>query len=774
MAEIDRFDRRSIVFVADYLPRRCGIATFTYDLLHAVASVAGEAYRCNVVAVSDIPEGYRYGDEVRFEIRESMRSEYLLASEFVNISDAAVVCLQHEYGIFGGPHGSHVLALLRRLRRPLVTTFHTVLKDPEEGQKRVLTEICRLSAKVVVLAERAREFLVDVYDVEPSKIVMIPHGIPDVPFIDPAFYKDKFGVEGKVVMLTFGLLGPGKGIEYAIRAMPQVVQRHPHTVYLVLGATHPHVRRRSGEEYRNSLQHLARELGVAEQVVFQNRFVELAELCEFLGAADIYVTPYLSERQVVSGTLAYALGTGNAVVSTPYWYAQEMLADGRGRLVPFRDADAIAEQVLELLDHDVERDAIRKRAYQFSRDMVWQQVGRAYLEVFREVQVDGAHPAMVAAPSTVEPPTQAELPEIELRHLHTLTDDVGVFQHAVYATPDRAHGYTTDDNARALIVAAMYAHQMTDQAIMPLLQRYLSFMTHALDSDSGRFRNFMNYDRRWGDMVGSEDCHGRALWGLGMCVGLCKVEPIVGLATRLFERALAPVETFVSPRAWAFAIVGIQAYLQRFSGDHDARRFRALLAERLYRQFAEHATEDWPWLEDVVTYANGKLPHALLMAGKWMFRSEMIEMGEKALAWLLKIQTGQRGQLSLIGNEGWFHRGSAKARFDQQPIEAHALIDACIEAYNVTRQEYWLKQARRCFHWFLGDNDLRMPLYDFTTGGCRDGLHADRANANQGAESTLAWLMSLLLMHEIQTRQTLDHADADKEEEAAEAPDLAP
>ncbi|MHC4716875.1 MAG: glycosyltransferase family 4 protein, partial [Planctomycetota bacterium] len=573
MTRNDQFGKKGIIFTADYLPRQCGIATFTYDLREAVAEAARDGYRCGVVAISDVPEGYRYPGDVRFEVRESFLADYRMAAEFVNVSDAAVVSLQHEYGIFGGRCGSHVLAMLQRLRRPVVTTLHTVLKEPDDGQLRVLKEICRLSSRVVVMADRAREFLTGVYDVDADKIVLIPHGIPDVPFIDPAFYKDKFGVEGRPVVLTFGLLGPGKGIEYVIQALPEVVKKFPDVVYMVLGATHPHVRRTSGEAYRNGLHQLARELGVERNVVFQNRFVELSELCEFLGAADAYVTPYLGETQIVSGTLAYALGTGNAIISTPYWYAQELLADGRGRLVPFRDADAIAEQLLDLLGNDLERDAIRKRAYQHSRDMIWEVVGQRYMEVFEEVQQKPVHPVMMLA-GEAEPDhvTSAELPEIDLRHLFACTDDTGILQHCLYATPDRRHGYTTDDNARALIVASMYWHQTRDETILPLLQTYLSFLSHALDHDSGRFRNFMNYDRQWAEMVGSEDSHCRALWGLGTCVGLCNHGAVTGLATRLFERALPAVMDFVSPRSWAFATVGIHAYLQWFSGDSDARR----------------------------------------------------------------------------------------------------------------------------------------------------------------------------------------------------------
>jgi len=765
MAHNDDFGKKGIIFTADYPPRQCGIATFTFDLRAAVASVAEEQYRCGVVAISDVPEGYRYPGDVRFEIRESMLADYRMAAEFVNISDAAVVSLQHEYGIFGGRYGSHVLAMLQGLRRPVVTTLHTVLKDPQDGQRRVLKEVCRLSSRVVVMAERAREFLTGIYDVDPGKIVLIPHGIPDVPFIDPAFYKDKFGVEGRPVVLTFGLLGPGKGIEFVIRALPAVVKEFPDVVYMVVGATHPHVRRTGGEAYRNGLHQLARELGVERNVVFQNRFVELGELCEFLGAADAYVTPYLAEAQIVSGTLAYALGTGNAIVSTPYWYAQELLADGRGRLVPFKDPDAIAEQLLNLLGNDLERDAIRKRAYQHSRDMIWKVVGQNYLDVFEDVQDKPVHPVMILADEAEKRrAVPVELPEIDLRHLFACTDDTGILQHCLYGTPDRRHGYTTDDNARALIVASMYWHQTRDETILPLVHTYLAFLSHALDHESGRFRNSMTYDRQWAEMSGSEDCHSRALWGLGTCVGLCSHGAVVGLATRLFERALPAVMDFVSPRAWAFATVGIHAYLQWFSGDSEARRFREELARRIHRHFTNNMSDDWPWCEDVVTYSNAKLPHALLMSGKWMFESEMIATGERALRWLLDVQRSPDGHLSIIGNEGWLPRDGRRARFDQQPIEAHALIDACVEAYNVTQNSHWLEEARRCFNWFLGDNDLKTTMYDFTTAGCRDGLHSDRASQNQGAESTLAWLMSLLLMHEVQTRQTLGEPEADTPE----------
>jgi len=759
-----RFKESPIAFVSDYVPRRCGIATFTHDLCEAVASQAGAGQEVSVLAMNDVPEGYPYPDRVRFEVRQSVQADYRMAAEFLNISQVSVVCLQHEYGIFGGTCGSHILALLRRLRRPLVTTLHTVLKSPNPQQHVVLREIGRLSDRLVVMTDLAHTMLHDVYDVPTEKIVTIPHGIPDMPFIDPSFYKDHFGVEGRKVMLTFGLLSPNKGIEFAIEALAKVVRQRPDVVYIVLGATHPHVRRDSGEEYRNGLIRRVNELGLRDHVIFHDRFVDLEELCEFIGAADLYITPYLNEAQITSGTLAYALGAGKATVSTPYWYATEMLAEDRGRLVPFQDPDAIADQVLDLLDNAPERHAMRKRAYTYCRKMVWKRVGQDYLDLFAvatEAWVERQR--TVVTPAAPQRPAKGdELPEIDLRHLRIMTDDTGVFQHAVYATPNRDHGYCTDDNARALMVTAMHWDQTHDEATLPLIQRYLAFLAHAMDAKTGRFRNFMDYNRAWGEMHGSEDSHARALWALGIGVAFCPYESMIALASRLFHEGLACVESFSSPRAWAFTISGIQAYLRRFGGDSEVRRRRAQLSERLLTHFTSTMTEDWPWCEDVVTYANAKLPHALLMSGKWMNRPDMIEVGKKALRWLLEVQTGEGGILSIIGTDGWFPRSGRRAQFDQQPIEAHALIDACIEAYHVTREDDWIGQAQRAFNWFLGDNDLRKPLYDFTTGGCRDGLHADRVNENQGAESTLAWLMSLLLMHDLQMEQTLNERPADK------------
>lgn len=738
---------QNIVVVGNYPPRQCGIATFTADLVESISAELRDA-SCWAVVINDALEGYQYPSKVCFEIAQKDLSDYRLAADFLNINQVDVVSVQHEFGIFGGQYGRHLLELMRNLRMPLVTTLHTVLAVPDQGQKATIQEIARLSDRVVVMSQRAVELLQEVYGVPASKIVMIHHGIPDVPFVDPNFYKDQFGLEGKQVILTFGLLSPGKGIEYMIDALPRIVAHHPEVIYVVLGATHPHIRRLEGESYRLSLHRRAREKGVENHLVFHNRFVSLQELCEFLGATDIYVTPYLNQEQIVSGTLAYALGCGKATISTPYWYAREMLSDGRGRLVAFQDPDALADQVLDLLQNEPERHAMRKKAYTFCRDMVWKEVARRYLEVFSEAREERQrYPRVVFHARTLES-TPLELPEIKLDHLKLLTDDVGILQHAKYIVPDRFHGYCTDDNARALIAVVMAQNLMAESAsLIPLACRYLGFLNYAFNEGKGRFRNFMAYDRRWLEEEGTEDSHARALWGLGMAVGLSPLENLTSMALHLLQKALPTVTGFTSPRAWAFALVGIHAYLIRFSGHTEVRRILALLAERLMDLYRTNATPDWPWIEDVVTYANGKIPQALLMSGQWLQRGDMVEAGLRSLEWLLHIQTDPKGHFVPIGNRGWYSRGGPRARFDQQPIEAQNMIQACMEAYNVTGEERWVHEARKCFEWFLGRNDLSARLCDYRTGGCCDGLTADGANLNQGAESTLAWLLSLMSMH---------------------------
>jgi glycosyltransferase involved in cell wall biosynthesis len=699
-----------------------------------------------VVAVNDRPEGYRYPDRVRFEIRDVHVAEYRLAAEFLNHSQVDVACLQHEYGIFGGAYGSHLLELLRGLRMPIVSTLHTVLREPGPEQRSILREIARLSDRLVVMARRAITFLTEIYDVPAEKIVYIPHGIPDVPFMDADYYKDQFGVEGRKVLLTFGLLSPGKGIEYVIRALPEIVRSHPEVVYIILGATHPHVRREQGESYRQQLQTLARELGVEDNVIFHNRFVELDELCEYLGTADIYVTPYLGESQIVSGTLAYALGAGKAVVSTPYWYAEEMLADGRGRIVPFRDPAAIAAQVVDLLDNPVEMTAVRKRAYGFCRSMIWPEVGRAYLKIFDASKKGRLRRPRVLYRRTAESFGES-LPELNLDHLFAMCDDTGMLQHAHFAIPDRAHGYCTDDNARALIVALGARTLAADPRLDRVVVATTSFLHHAFNPDAERFRNFMTYDRRWLEEIGSEDSHGRGVWALGVLVRESRRDWEQWLAMSLFRKAMRPLTAFNFPRTQAFALLGLHAYLQRFNGDREAATLLDTLANALHMRFLANATEEWPWVESEVTYDNARIPQALLLAGQWLKRRDMVDTALRALGWLIETQTSAEGHFCPIGNRGWHARNrDIPARFDQQPLEPGSSTEACLSAFDATGDEKWLRAARLCFDWFLGRNDLRAAMADLTTGGCRDGLNPEGANENQGAESTLAWLMAQIAM----------------------------
>lgn len=745
--------KRSIAFVGTYLPRKCGIGTFNADLCEAVSALGESNYNGVAIALNDIAEGYAYPQRVRFELRQNNLGDYRLTADFLNMMSPAEnlegVIIQHEYGIYGGDCGNHLLTMMREIRKPIITTLHTILKEPSAIQLKVLREVIRLSDRVVVMSHKAVVMLQQIYGTPPEKIALIPHGIPDVPFVDPNFFKDLFGVEGKKVILSFGLLSRNKGIEFMIQAMPAILQKHPDTVYIILGVTHPHVKRNEGEEYRLWLQKMAQDLKVDSQAIFQNRFVEMSELCEFLGASDIYVTPYLNAEQISSGTLSYALGAGKTTVSTPYWYAEELLADGRGVLVPFRDSRALADAIIGLFDNEVERHAMRKRAYNHCRSMTWPNVARQYLDLLNQIKEERqTRPRMNFSSKRILQSDHQQLPELDLRHFLAMSDSIGMLQHAKFSVPDRSHGYTTDDNARALIVALLANEVQNASEIEPMVSTYLSFLDFAFNYDTGRFRNFMSYQRAWLESVGSEDSHGRAIWALGTAVALCKNPTIISFAVHLFIRALPATEKFLSPRAWAFTLVGIHAYLQYFSGDTEARRIRELLAGRLFDRFKAGASDDWPWLEDCLSYDNGKLPHALLLSGRWLHNNEMIEMGLRSLDWLCRIQTAPEGHFSPVGSNGWFPRGGVKAHFDQQPIEANAILEASLEAYRITRDERWMKEAYKCLNWFLGKNDLQQSLFDHRTGGCRDGLHPDSVNQNQGAESTLAWLMSILVMYE--------------------------
>lgn len=702
-----------------------------------------------VVAVNDRPEGYDYPPEVRFEIEQKDVDTYRAAADELNQSKADVLCVQHEFGIYGGPAGNHLLALLKEVRMPVVSTLHTILHQPDAAQRHVMDELVLRSDRLVVMARKGAEILLETYGAPDSKVEVIPHGIPDVPFAAPEHFKEQFGVAGKAVLLTFGLLGPGKGIEYAIRAMPEIIKRHPETVYLILGATHPNLVAREGEKYRTSLEHLADDLGVGDHVVFFNRFVSDNDLVQFIGAADIYLTPYLNEAQITSGALAYVFGAGKPVISTPYWHARELLADQRGILVPFRDSEAIAEAASSLLGDPARIERIRHRAYDASRSTIWPAVARRYLETFERARA--AHRRVTE--SVLAKGSQAtrlgKLPPVRLRHLERMSDGTGIFQHAIYNVPNYHEGYCTDDNARGFILCNL----LEASAIPPqkenldlLATRYLAFLAAAYHESTGRFRNFMNHERRWLEEFGSEDSHGRALWAVGSGACLSHNEGHRRLSAELFERGLPAVVSFISPRAWAFTLLGAHEYLREHPEHHETRVIRDLLVEKLLARWHDAADGDWPWFEHSVTYDNARLSQALIQAGLSIPRPRALEVGLESLRWLAGQQKSPAGHFRPIGSNGFHEKNGQRADFDQQPIEAQAMVSASLEAFRATRDGFWWREARRAFEWFLGRNDLGIPLHDPASGGCRDGLHHNRVNENQGAESTLAFQLALAEM----------------------------
>jgi glycosyltransferase involved in cell wall biosynthesis len=743
---------KRLAILGNHLPRHCGIATFTTHLSDALAAVLPDV-DAFVIAMNDAGRRHAYPSQVRFEIAEGDLASYRRAADFLNVNDVDVLSLQHEYGIFGGKAGAHVLTLLRDLRMPIVTTLHTVLSSPNSSQRAVMEELARLSDRLVVMSTHGADLLMRVHGVAANRIDLIPHGIPHVP-VDAAS-KDRLGVDGKRVLLTFGLLSRDKGIEYVIEALPAILAVHPDTVYIVLGATHPHVVEQEGEAYRLMLEARGQQLGVDANLIFHNRFVSQDELTEFLSATDIYITPYLQPEQITSGTLAYSVGAGKAVISTPYIYARELLGEGRGVLVPWRDPQAIAKEVIELFADDERRQTMCARAAAHGVGMTWPAVARKHVESFACAQAEHARRRRTTFRAQTLAVRPAGLPEITLKHVWAMSDDTGMLQHAIFSIPRYDDGYCLDDNARALLLTVLLEDAgCEDPALVRKLgSRYLAFVSYAFDRTAGRFRNFLSYARQWLEPCGSEDSHGRALWALGALIGRSGDPGRQRLAGELFHGACPAVTSFSSPRAWAYALLGIDEYLKAFKGDSAAEARRAEIAGLLHGLFERTSRPDWPWFEESVTYCNGRLAQALIVCGERMYRPDMVDAGTRALEWLVSVQSSPDKQFAPIGSSGFYVRGATRATFDQQPVEASAMVSACLEAYRVHGDQQWLDRARWAFKWFLGENHLQQWLFDPSTGGCRDGLHIDRANQNQGAEATLSFLLAL---HELRTVAVLD------------------
>lgn len=747
---------RGIALIGNSLPRRCGIATFTTDLRQAIADACPLGAPL-IVAMTDQGRTYDYPAAVRFQIQEDRIDDYKKAGAFLNGSGVDVVSLQHEFGIFGGEAGDHIMALLDRLDMPVVTTLHTVLSEPTMPQRAALDRVIDASSRLIVMAEKARTLLRAVHGVPADKIDVIPHGIPDVPFTEPDAAKVRLGFGGRPVILTFGLLSPNKGIEVMIDAMPAILRRCPNAIYVVLGATHPNLVRRHGEAYRDSLVARVGELGIQDHVVFLDQFVDQATLLGFIAMCDVYVTPYLNEAQMTSGTLAYSFGMGKAVVSTPYWHARELLAGGRGILVPFGDATAIAGAIAGLLTDDARRQAMRVRAYAGSRAMTWQRTAERYMAAF-EAAPRGHGLRLVARSRLRLPAFQgAAPPAMQVGHMLSMCDDTGLFQHAIHSVPDRLHGYCVDDNARALLLACTLNRPGEQPLSQVLTTRFAAFVQHAWNPDTRRFRNFMSFDRRWLEDRGSEDSHARTLWALGECARRDADPSRRNWAAWLFTEALPPALAFGSPRSWAFTLLGLDAYCAVRPDDAIAAASRPRLAAMLIALLSAVETADWIWFEEGLSYDNARLPQALIVTGAATGAPAMIDAGLRALRWLMARQTSPSGQFRPVGTDGFSDIRTPPQAFDQQPLEATATIAACLAAWRADGDPQWRTDALSAFAWFLGANDLSVSLVDLETGSCRDGLHPDRANENRGGESVLSYLLGLADVRQV-WHGNADHA----------------
>lgn len=726
-----------IALIGNFPPRKCGIATFTKDLLEGIRS---NGTTTSVIAMNDGLKTYNYPPDVEFEIEQNEIVSYIKAANFLNSNNFDAVILQHEFGIFGGRDGRHIIQLLKRLQMPVITTLHTILDKPTESQKAVLHEVAGISKKLISISKKGIKILQDTYGISASKCEHIQHGVHKIEIQDTDKIKQKLGVDAKKVLLTFGLLSKNKSIEVVIKALPRVVEKHPDVIYIVLGETHPHVLKHEGEDYRHSLIRLVNRLKLEKNVIFINRFATNKELFEFLRISDIYVIPYLGENQISSGTLIYTMGADTPIISTPFWYAKEMLADNRGLLFDFNNSEQLSEKIIYLLDNETERKRISGNALALAEQCYWPNIGRQYVELLQTLSREEMAATLYQMANDME--FAFPLSPVNLVHLRVLTDDTGILQHSRYNIPDRTHGYCVDDNARALMLSVMLQSDVQDiDELNRLTSIYLSFTDYAFNPSNGKFRNFMSYERKWLEEEGSEDSAGRTMWALGYTAAYTHVSNFYYHSNSLFYRGLKNIDYISHPRALAYLVLGMVHHAE-VRGEAPVISMLESKALQLSAFFDQTINNDWLWYEDVVTYANSRIPQALIAAGMFFKNSVMINRGLKILDWLIEKQFIDNLFLP-IGNKGWL-TPEGKALFDQQPLEAHGMLDACLQAEEYVKDGKYADYALKAFAWFTGENNCSSVLYDFATGGCRDGLHSGGANLNQGAESTLSWLMSLI------------------------------
>ncbi len=730
---------RKVAFISSHLPRRCGIATFCQDLITSISASVHASFEPLVVAMVTSHE-HQYSEPVKFEIRKNVKNDYVCAADYLNFSHIDLISVQHEFGLFGGDAGNYLNLFLKRVDAPVITTLHTVLNDPEPSYYQSLIDVCTISEKVIVMNHRGVEMLQKIYGIDADKILLIPHGIPDLPFVDSSYYKHKFGIEGRKTILTFGLLSRNKGIENMLKAMPAIVEADPSVLYIILGATHPDVLRHDGEEYRFELQRIVEELGLGDNVMFYNQFVSDERLHNFLCAADIYVTPYQNREQLTSGTLAFAVGTGKAVVSTPYWAAEELLDENRGKLVAFNAPKDLTDAIIELVRDEAQLSRLRRLAYDYGRTMTWPTVGKQYWKLFSKKTTPAKTLTKTFSQKT-EATSLVEVPEPSLDHLRSLTDETGLIQHAKFMLPDRNHGYCTDDNTRAVVAMVKYYKQYSSPEALKLFSTYLSFICHA-QRENGMFRNFMGYDRHWINPEPAHDGLGRALWAFGSVIANPPFPELIPIIKDFFDKSAPHVST-LSPRAKSYSIFGMRDYLAQFPGASDVKRQMFTAAEYLVNLYERNVKDDWQWFENILSYDNAVLPHALFEAYLTMGNETYLEIATKTCDFLLE-KTFDQDHFSFVGCNGWYSYKGTKAQFDQQPLEAVSTVMMCGKAYEATDNPNYLKLQKKAFDWFLGDNDLSLPLYDFRTKGCGDGLEKNSVNLNQGAESMLSFLLALL------------------------------
>lgn len=718
-----------LALVGNFLPRKCGLATYTTDTFTALKGRYPDL-KIDVYAMDDHPGRYDYPPEVTRSIPDQDRMAYLDAARAIEASGAQALWLQHEYGIFGGAAGEHILALLDRVSIPVIVTLHTILDKPDADQRRVMEGLLRRASRVIVMAERGREILQRVYGASGRAIVMIPHGVPDRDFIDPNQLKARFGWAGRDVVLTFGLLAPNKGIEVMIEALPAIAAHHPNVLYAVLGATHPNLVAHEGEKYRDGLKALAAQLGVGDNIEFIDAFLEHDELIDYLQAADIYATPYLNPAQITSGTLSYAVGVGKAVVSTPYVHATEILADGHGVLVDFGDSAAFAREIDALLTSERNRTQLSQRAYARGRTMIWPRLAEVAM---REIaQMVAAKPQRLPSSSLSLEPLAPDFSAVE-----RMSDATGMLQHSIYSVPDRRHGYCIDDNARALMLVSQMP-AMSEEARDKWMTIYASFLQYAWNPEARRFRNFMNFDRTWCEDFGSEDSNGRTLWALGVTARDAQLAKHRDWAVSMFDMTASLSLELGSPRAHAFSMLGAAAILDAFPKHALANTILTRFGDELCALLEEARRPEWEWFEIVLAYDNARLPEAVIRAGTALGRADMVQCGLTTLDWIVGKQTSPEGRFRAVGSESFGRVYAEPLQFDQQPLEAQATIDACSAAFDASRDLRWVEEARRAYLWYLGHNDLDLPLATAQDGGCFDGLMPTGLNRNQGAESILA------------------------------------